>query len=147
MKRPLAILALAALFTGMSADDADAQKVKKKFVNKTVHRNHFGQKVVHKQKFVKVRRNGFARHRGFRPGFGFGVSIGAPVIHRPVVVPAFTFVNRQIWVPEQTERVVVGYTACGNPIVDAVVVQPGFYRTARYKVYPTGSQVFVGYVN
>ncbi|MFG0320406.1 MAG: hypothetical protein ACF8XB_24255 [Planctomycetota bacterium JB042] len=148
MKTTLALMTVAALFTGASADSAEAAKVKNKVVTKTVHRDPFGHKVVQKQKFVKVRKYGYGHHHHFRRphGFSASVSYGAPIVQPVVVAPRYHFIHKQIWVPAVTNQIVVGYSQCGSPLYDTVIVTPACYKTARYKVYSTGAQVFVGYV-
>lgn len=158
MKTPIVALTLAALFVGFSSDTAEAAKVKRKVVTKTIHKSPFGHKVVQKQKVVNVRKSGHGHghghgyghgHNGFSASFSFGAPIAyAPAVVTPVVyAPSYHFIHKQVWVAAVTQQVFVGYTQCGSPIYNTVIVEPACYKTARYKVYPTGPQIFVSYID
>lgn len=153
MKTTLALLTAAALFAGFSAETAEAAKVKQKVVTKTIHKSPFGHKVVEKDKVVTVHRTGpsfgHVHHSHHAPSHGFSASFsfGRPVYAAPVVyAPQYHYIHKQIWVPAVTQQVIVGYGPCGTPLYDTVVVTPACYKTARYKVFPSGPQIFVGYV-
>jgi len=167
----LPILALAALFTGVFSSDADAAKIKTKAVTKNVSFSLSGKKIVHKKKIVKVKRPGLPTlkkvvhrdkvvklrangtkkkviHKDIKLKTGKTYYGPAPVAYAPVIaVPAYQVIYQQIWVSEQFEDVLVGYDVCGNPIYQQVLIAPGGYRTAAYKVYAGGSQEFIGFTD
>lgn len=120
--KPLALAAVASLF--LAAPGAESAFAHKKVVFKNVHK-----KVVHKTVVRTFPRSG-----------GIHFSVG----WTPAV--SYTFVVRRVHVPAVTRRVVIGYDSCGRPLYDVVVIRPACYRLARFKVYASGAEVFVGYV-
>lgn len=51
-----------------------------------------------------------------------------PVYSRPVHVHARVPVYTMVWVPPVYDRVIVGYTACGRPIRETVMVRAGYHK-------------------
>ena len=68
-----------------------------------------------------------------------------PVSHQQHV-HAYQIVVEQRWCPPVYRDVTVGFDACGTPIRRSVLVTPGTYKLARYKICPCGEKVFLGWV-
>mgnify|MGYP001304191570 CR=1 FL=1 len=132
MKKLISIIALASIFAGFAATDhADA-----------------GDNYKYKYKYQY--KNAYKPQRGFRfpvPRVHFYAP--APVFVAPPVIvapPACSYVVEQVWIDPVYSQVFAGYDSCGTPIYHQVVVTPGCYRSAKYKVYPNGAREFVCYL-
>ncbi|MFH0946062.1 MAG: hypothetical protein V2A76_12755 [Planctomycetota bacterium] len=75
---------------------------------------------------------------------GFSFSIGAPVVF-PAPMPC-TYVVEQVWIEPVTETRLVGYDVFMNPIYENVIVAPGSYQNAQYRLHMDGSREFVTYL-
>ena len=133
MKKLISALAIASLFAGFAAvEEADAghkykYKYKYQYKNKYKHKYRYGG------------RRFFPRPR---------IHIPAPVVVAPapvVVAPPVTYVFDQVWIEPVYQQVISGYDSCGNPIYHQQIVTPGYYRTAKYRVFPNGAREFVCY--
>lgn len=144
MRKLISIATIAALFAGVAlVADADAgskYKYKYKYESKYKYGNNFA------PAYPKVK---------FKMPFGGKFVAPAPMfvpapivapVCPPPVVPAFTFAYEQVWIEPVYQQVVSGYDHCGNPIYQTVMTSAGYYRTAKYQVFPSGRRVFVCYV-
>lgn len=78
--------------------------------------------------------------------FGLSFSIGSPA---PGIYPepvAYTYSYEQIYVSPVTETRQVGVDLAGSPIFQEVVLSSGYYRTAKFIVFPDGRREFVQYL-
>ena len=100
---------------------------------------------------------------GFQPA-NPSIQVGSPYRFQPRVHPrrgfltpirrapaaqhvhAFQVVVERRWCPPAYRDVTIGFDPCGTPITRAVMVTPGAYKLARYKICGCGSKVFLGWV-